>query len=831
MDLQTPTHKTPWHVPRHVTLERDGLVVALDPEKPNWIATDARGARILGWLDGHRSLDEVASLYARELGVENAKAAWHVDRFVRAAERHGFAAPAPFVTPAYSGRVHHLKPRLRELWVHTNNSCNLTCEHCLVTSGPGGDKGMPRDRLLSLIDEAALLGARRFYFTGGEPFLRSDIFELIERVTSAPERELHVLTNGLLFEGAVLERLRAQDPERLRLQVSLDGATAGTNDPIRGAGTFDRIVRGIRTLRDEGFAPTLSTVISTENAGEMVAMVRLVAELGAASWHALWIHKKGRSAGLNGSFASPDRIYAELCKAREEAERLDVVIDNLEAYQQRVNGAPGSRVDLSNAAVESLCVYADGRVFPSAATVQYGALALGRWDGGNLGELLEGSDVARRLQRLSVADKPVCNTCRFRFICGGGDVEHAYSYSLDPSASGDSGSFEHMDPYCDLYQSLITDTLFDLAARGRQRFRTDTGYNAPVVFHAMGEGNLACAPGGDLEAYDPVRTSHSNCVVPRGVDTARSLVREFYGRAAEAPQAALCCPVNYDQADIAHVPQDVIDRFYGCGGPMSLAGVQSGETVVDLGSGAGIDVFIAAKKVGPQGRAIGIDMTDPMLGVAAKSKGEVAENLGYDVVEFKKGFLEEVPLDDACADLLTSNCVINLSPDKPAVFAEMWRVLKDHGRIVVSDIVAEGDLPAALKVNVHLWGECISGALSQDEFVAQLECAGFYGVQVLGKEFWKEVEGHRFHSVTVRGYKFQKKQGCVFAGHRAIYLGPYASVSDEEGHLFPRDEAVEVCTDTVAKLQRSPYVGAFAILEPGTTSSQGFAANCDTDCC
>ncbi|HYU41331.1 MAG TPA: methyltransferase domain-containing protein, partial [Vicinamibacteria bacterium] len=327
--------------------------------------------------------------------------------------------------------------------------------------------------------------------------------------------------------------------------------------------------------------------------------------------------------------------------------------------------------------------------------------------------------------------------------------------------------------------------LFALALEGRAAHRADTGFNAPVIYHAMGEGNLACAPGGDLEAYAPVRTSHSNCVLPLSLDRPRALVQDFYGRAAEQPQAGLCCPVSYDREDIAHIPQDVIDRFSGCGGPLSLAGVQPGETVVDLGSGAGIDVFIAARKVGPTGRAIGVDMTDPMLGVAGQNKEKVGQALGYDVVDFRKGYLEDVPVEDASVDLVTSNCVINLSPDKPRVLREMWRVLRDHGRIVVSDIVADGLLPPGLKVNVHLWGECISGALPEDEFVAELEKAGFYGVALLKKEFWKELEGHNFFSVTVRGYKFQKKAGCVFLGHRAVYLGPYVSVGDEEGHLFP----------------------------------------------
>src|SRR4029079_4629082 len=130
---------------------------------------------------------------------------------------------------------------------------------------------------------------------------------------------------------------------------------------------------------------------------------------------------------------------------------------------------------------------------------------------------------------------------------------------------------------------------------------------------------------------------------------------------------------------------------------------KAGETVLDLGSGAGIDVFIAAKFVGETGRAIGVDMTDRMLAVAPENKPLVASALGYDVVEFREGFLEKIPVESKTVDLVTSNCVVNLSPDKPRVFEEIWRVLKDHGCIVVSDIVSEIDVPPHLKVNQQLW--------------------------------------------------------------------------------------------------------------------------------
>jgi radical SAM protein with 4Fe4S-binding SPASM domain len=831
MDLQTVTEKTPWHVPPHVTLERNDLVILLAPDLPNWIATDGRGARILSWLDGRVSLQEVAARYARDTGSDAARAWLHVDRLVREAGRRGFAAPEPFPTTSYPGRERYLEPRLRELWVHTNNSCNLTCEHCLVSSGPDGEAGMPGERLEALIDEAAALEVERFYFTGGEPFVRRDMFDLVERVTRRHGRDLHLLTNGMLLRDAGLRRLREQDPDRLHFQVSLDGAEEAVNDALRGRGTHARVLQGIRALVAAGFPPTVSTVVTRDNAAAMPAMVRLLKDLGARGWHLIWIHRKGRWAEPNGAFLPPPILHARLREAIEEAERLGLPIDNVEAFRHRVNGAPGTRVDLSNAGVESLCVYADGRVFPSAATVQYDALALGRWNGGNLAGLLHDAPLARRLRSLTVAEKPICNTCRFKFLCGGGDLEHAYSFGRDRDGDGGAAAFDTLDPYCELYQGLITDRMFELAARGRAAHRAETGYGAPVIYHAMGEGNLACAPGGDLRAYAPVRTTHSNCVVPVGLEVPRSLVQSFYARAAETPQAALCCPVDYDAADTAHIPRAVLDRFYGCGGPMSDAGVRQGETVVDLGCGAGIDVFIAARKVGPGGRAIGVDMTDPMLGVAEQSRGEVASALGYDVVEFRKGFLEEVPVEDRTADLVTSNCVINLSPDKRRVFAEMWRILKDHGRIVVSDIVADRPLPPHLRVNVHLWGECVSGALSEADFFAELERAGFYGLATLRKSPWREVEGFQFFSVTVRGYKFHKTAGCVFLGHRAIYLGPYASVTDEEGHLFPRGQAIEVCTDTLSKLSHDPYRGSFALLEPGARLPGVVASGCGPGCC
>ena len=144
----------------------------------------------------------------------------------------------------------------------------------------------------------------------------------------------------------------------------------------------------------------------------------------------------------------------------------------------------------------------------------------------------------------------------------------------------------------------------------------------------------------------------------------------------------------------------------------------------------------------------------------------------------------------------------------------MWRILKDHGRAVIADIVSDREVPPRLKVNEQLWGECIVGALTEAQFLAMLEQAGFYGLAVLKKTFWKAIEEFNFYSVTVQGFKFEKTAGCRFIGQRAIYRGPYKAVLDEEGHLFPRHVAIAVCTDTASKLSRPPYAGGFTLVEP-----------------
>jgi arsenite methyltransferase len=218
----------------------------------------------------------------------------------------------------------------------------------------------------------------------------------------------------------------------------------------------------------------------------------------------------------------------------------------------------------------------------------------------------------------------------------------------------------------------------------------------------------------------------------------KEVVREKYGQAAlrvQSGAAGNCCSVSgleascdpitsnlYDAAQEGEVPNTAIKASLGCGNPTALAGLKPGETVLDLGSGGGIDVLLSARRVGPTGKAYGLDMTDEMLALAEENK----RKSGLTNVEFLKGEIEDVPLPDNSVDVIISNCVFNLSGDKDRVLKEAFRVLKPGGRLAISDVVVRGNVAAEIKKNVELRVGCVAGALSDYDYVAKLAKAGFY---------------------------------------------------------------------------------------------------------
>ena len=234
------------------------------------------------------------------------------------------------------------------------------------------------------------------------------------------------------------------------------------------------------------------------------------------------------------------------------------------------------------------------------------------------------------------------------------------------------------------------------------------------------------------DVREEVRKRYAEAATAVSTGTMDSEALESAGCCGE--DAASCCGDSgtvfgmglYEGNETTELPQEALLASLGCGNPTAVAELKEGETVLDLGSGGGIDVLLSAKRVGPTGTAYGLDMTDEMLELANKNKAEA----GVENVEFLKGFIEEIPLEDATVEVVISNCVINLAADKSAVFAEMYRVLKPGGRIGVSDVVASNDLDAQQRAERGSYVGCIAGALSFAEYEAGLTAAGFTEVSL-----------------------------------------------------------------------------------------------------
>ncbi len=329
-------------------------------------------------------------------------------------------------------------------------------------------------------------------------------------------------------------------------------------------------------------------------------------------------------------------------------------------------------------------------------------------------------------------------------------------------------------------------------------------------------------------------------------------VRVRYGAASQEKEEALCCPVEYDPQYLRVLPAEIIERDYGCGDPSAF--VKTGETVLDLGSGGGKICYIASQIVGAEGKVIGVDTNTEMLALANKYRDELATKIGYANTEFLYGKIQDLKLDlslvdeyleknpiktaddffeyesfvakskaenpliaDDSIDVILSNCVLNLvKPEfKEQMFNEMFRVLKRGGRVAISDIVADEDVPEHLQADAELWSGCISGAFREDLFIEAFERAGFYGMEIVGRDEkpWRVVEGIEFRSVTVVAYK-GKQGACRERNQAVIYNGPWKKVIDDDGHILERGARMAVCDKTFQIYSKEPYAAQITAIEP-----------------
>ena len=329
-------------------------------------------------------------------------------------------------------------------------------------------------------------------------------------------------------------------------------------------------------------------------------------------------------------------------------------------------------------------------------------------------------------------------------------------------------------------------------------------------------------------------------------------VRERYSEAARERVESLCCAVEYEDRYLEVVPQEIIQRDYGCGDPSRY--LREGETVLDLGSGGGKVCYIAAQVVGPQGRVIGVDMNDEMLDLAERHRSTIGDRLGYHNVHFNKGKIQDLALDyrklerrlqeqpvgtpaelesleawkveqrksepmvaSSSIDVVVSNCVLNLvrPEDKPQLFREMFRVLRRGGRAVIADVVSDEMVPDGLQHDPELWSGCIAGAYREDRFLDAFHEAGFYGMRITERSAspWRTVEGIEFRSVTVEAFKGEQGPGLDRL-QAVVYRGPWRSVTDDDGHTLHRGQPMAVCDKTYRIYAREPYAREIVPVPP-----------------
>jgi SAM-dependent methyltransferase len=346
-----------------------------------------------------------------------------------------------------------------------------------------------------------------------------------------------------------------------------------------------------------------------------------------------------------------------------------------------------------------------------------------------------------------------------------------------------------------------------------------------------------------------------------------SSVRERYSRGAREREAELCCPVDYDPRFLAVIPPEIIERDYGCGDPSRH--LLPGDTVLDLGSGGGKICYISSQVVGAGGRVIGVDVNPEMLALARSHQNVIAGRIGWSNVEFRRGRIQDLRLDldavdgflarspvasaadlerlesftalqraekplvaDASVDVVVSNCVLNLvrDDDKRNLVREIFRVLRDGGRAVISDIVCDEPVPHSLKDDPELWSGCLSGAFLEADFLDAFVDAGFYGVEILerGDAPWQTVAGIEFRSMTLRAWK-GKEGACWDRGHAVIYRGPWSEVRDDDGHVLRRGETSAVCEKSFRLLTSAPYAEDTIGLVPNSEVSAAVPFDCSRD--
>ncbi len=757
---------------RFFRFSRPETSVYIDPLTPYWFCANPE-------LDGLITELADASLFSDSMTSLN-----DIDqRLMKLSSLRSFLKSVE-IPPArpYSGRESGKLQRLSEIWLHVTDRCNLRCSHCLFSETFEKPEQISFADAKKIVTEAIPLGLKVVCLTGGEPLIHPEITEIIKFILKRQDLSIAILTNGLLY-GRLSEFSGSMDKSRITLQVSIDGSEY-THDMIRGRGSHRGALESVGKMLEDGFGVSLSMSVNSNNLSAMSNFISTAGKMGVRNVHFMWHFTKGH--GKFHSFPSIPELIREFLGVMDLADEKGIRIDNVEAIRSQVFTHIGTRFDLGSAGWETLTVGPDNGIYPTPASVRTGALCGGDWRDG-IENVWRNSLVLKEIRSLSMNMIPELSVDPLRFITGGGDVDHCLLNHV--SGRHETGLAD--DPYRPLYNALAI-RVIEKEVKSLPLSR-DYG-----LILRMGDIIYNCHNDPD------VNFTHSNCLLSLTTNSGEDLIRDFYADRAEQTDKIILNPISLDESVADLVPEFALKRRYGCGSPVTSAALMVGETLVDLGCGSGVELFMASKTLGPGGRAVGVDMTSQMLDLAASANHEVIEKLGFNNCFFLRGMLERLPFPDCFADVVISNCVVNLSGNKRRVFSEIFRILKPGGRFVISDVVSETEPPIEIKTDQKLSGECLGGALRQDYLFSMIRDTGFCNSSIIARFPYREVDRHQFFSMTFKAFK-PDSSGLT----HVMYKGPFEFLKlDQQPDLI-------MCKGVVGEVELNTATGENYFLNSG----------------
>ncbi|MFQ6136267.1 MAG: methyltransferase domain-containing protein, partial [Candidatus Hydrothermarchaeales archaeon] len=484
------------------------------------------------------------------------------------------------------------------------------------------------------------------------------------------KNELIILSNGTLFKGELLKKLRRFRKSNLTLQVSLDGPNSRVNDAIRGEGSFEKAVEGIKNLIKIGMVPIVTTTITKLNADHVVEITELLASLGVKDHHILWLQNSGRAKkSPEGLAVSPEKITEIMRDLIEKSKKLGIVVDNEMSLRVRAKAKRGRKYDLCNSCFEMLSVDSDGHVYPCAPLNGENEFGCGSIKELSLKEIWLNSQQTRRIRENSVPLKDGCNICHLRFICGGGCFCQSY-YASQADGGGDISA---IDPYCSTHKDLLYDLLWEVASPDDYK-KEDNGYEPPKVFASMDSKLPSCyVPSTKVTDFSfEIGTFHCSCVLAIDLEGDEKIIK---GDGHRLARDACFNELAHEYEEWLKSPIGLAYDTLAKRAVFSLIDIKGGNHILDVGCGTGNYALELAEK---GAKVVGIDSSEWMLRISIKNAMERGIHMDH-----KHAFGEDLQFPDETFDVVLCINMLEFSPNPKKAIEEMFRVLKKGGQLII----------------------------------------------------------------------------------------------------------------------------------------------------